>query len=76
MLHYYVSLGVWGIGLATPTVSLDTVPLGTDSNSWVLTSNGTTVHNSQTIGIAKQKPSEGDIVVSLLIKNISIFSEC
>ncbi|XP_003389614.1 PREDICTED: SPRY domain-containing protein 7-like [Amphimedon queenslandica] len=54
--------GVWGVGLATPTVSLDTVPLGTDTNSWVLTSEGTTVHNSQTISRGKQKPNEGDII--------------
>ena len=55
---------MWGVGLATPTVSLDTVPLGTDTNSWVLTSEGTTVHNSQTVSRGKQKPNEGDIIVS------------
>lgn len=62
--HNQFIIGVWGIGLATPTVSLDTVPLGTDTNSWVLTSDAMTVHNSQTISRGKQKPSEGDIIVS------------
>jgi hypothetical protein len=56
--------GLWGIGLATPAVSLDTVPLGYDANSWVLTSDGKTVHNSHVISTAKVNPSEGDIIVS------------
>ena len=60
-------IGVWGVGLATPTVPLDSVPLGTDTNSWVLTSESVTVHNSQVICRVKQKPSEGDIIVSISI---------
>ena len=65
-IYFYYITGVWGVGLATPTVSLDTVPLGTDTNSWVLTSEGSTVHNSQTISRGKQKPNEGDIIVSFV----------
>ena len=56
--------GVWGVGLATPAVQVDTVPLGNDQNSWVLTSEGTTLHNGEVISRLKVKPEEGSIVVS------------
>ena len=56
--------GVWGVGLATPAVQVDSVPLGNDQNSWVLTSEGTTMHNGEVISRLKVKPEEGSIVVS------------
>ena len=56
-------LGVWGVGVATSAVRLDHVPLGNDQSSWVLTSDGTTVHNNEVISRLKEKPSEGDIIV-------------
>ena len=40
-------LGVWGV--STSAVRLDHVPLGNDRSSWVLTSDGTTVHNNEVI---------------------------
>ena len=75
-LHmYYVTCtfiftaGVWGVGLATPTVQVDTVPLGGDANSWVLTSEGTCLHGGQVVSriTQGQLPAEGDIIVSLVV---------
>ena len=39
------------------------VPLGGDAHSWVLTSEGTTVHNAEAITRLKEKANEGDVVV-------------
>jgi len=44
-------------------VHLDSVPLGTDAHSWVLTSEGTTVHNGEVITRISNKPAEGDVLV-------------
>ena len=57
--------GIWGVGLATPLVRLDTVPLGNDTHSWVLSSDGTSLHNGEVIGRVKEKLAEGDILVSV-----------
>ncbi|XP_064394179.1 SPRY domain-containing protein 7-like [Halichondria panicea] len=54
--------GVWGVGLATPMVRVDSVPLGSDQQSWVLTSEGTTLHNGEVISRINEKPAEGDIL--------------
>ena len=59
--------GVWGVGLATPMIQVDTVPLGNDQHSWVLTSEGTTLHNGEVISRLKVKPEEGSVVVSLAL---------
>ena len=48
-------------------MQVDTVPLGGDSNSWVLTSEGTGLHNGQVVSRVRQGqqlPVEGDIIVS------------
>lgn len=64
-MHYnYDLVGVWGLGLATSTVRLDSVPLGMDQQSWVLTSDGTTMHNGEVITKLSKKPAEGDVLVS------------
>ena len=52
-----------GVGVATPSVRLDTVPLGNDQHSWVLTSEGKTLHNGEVIAMLEDKPVEGDILV-------------
>ena len=52
------------MGVATPLVRVDQVPLGGDTHSWVLTSEGSTVHNAEAITRLKEKLSEGDAVVS------------
>ena len=53
------------MGLATPLVRVDQVPLGGDTHSWVLTSEGTTIHNGEVIVKGKEKANEGDVVVSV-----------
>ena len=55
---------MWGVGLATPMIQVVTVPLGNDQHIWVLTSDGTTLHNGEVISRLKVKPEEGSIVVS------------
>ena len=60
--------GVWGVGLATSSVRLDSLPLGNDQLSWVLTSDGTTLHNNEVISILKEKPTEEDILVKVYIQ--------
>ena len=52
------------MGLAAASVRLDTVPLGNDQQSWVLTSDGTCLHNGEVITQLTKTPVEGDIVVS------------
>ncbi|CAL1289669.1 unnamed protein product [Larinioides sclopetarius] len=54
--------GVWGVGLATRHADLNRVPLGRDKESWVLTSEGTIVHNGDILYKLSEMPMEGDIV--------------
>jgi hypothetical protein len=54
--------GVWGVGLATSAVQLDTVPLGRCNESWVLHSDGKVYHNREVVATAGEIPQEGDIV--------------
>lgn len=54
--------GVWGIGLATQRVDLNKVPLGNDTESWVLTSDGSLRHNGEDRGKISEIPQEGDII--------------
>lgn len=62
-VYINVCTGVWGVGIATVMVRVDSVPLGNDQQSWVLTSEGTTLHNGEVISKLTEKPSEGDILV-------------
>ena len=51
-------------------MQVDTVPLGGDANSWVLTSEGTGLHNGQVVSRIRQGqqlPVEGDIIVSTVL---------
>ncbi|GAB6018912.1 SPRY domain-containing protein 7 [Chamberlinius hualienensis] len=54
--------GLWGVGLATQKVDLNKVPLGNDTESWVLTSDGTLKHNNEEKGKIPEIPQEGDII--------------
>ena len=53
-------------------VQVDSVPLGNDQQSWVLTSDGTTLHNGEVISRLKVKPEEGSIVVSKVGSYVSL----
>jgi len=57
------TLGVWGIGLATPNTQLDNVPLGMDNHSWVLHSDACIYHSGAKVAQIKDHPVEGDIIV-------------
>ena len=48
------------------------MPLGNDQQSWVLTSDGTTLHNGEVISRPKVKPEEGSIVVSKVRSHVSL----
>lgn len=54
--------GVWGIGLATNMADLNSVPLGTDNQSWVLRNDGKIVHNNVTLHDIGPVIQDGDIV--------------
>jgi len=54
--------GLWGIGLATLKVDLNKVPLGKDSESWMLCSDGGLHHNNEEQGKLPEIPQEGDII--------------
>ncbi|XP_065841114.1 SPRY domain-containing protein 7-like [Oscarella lobularis] len=54
--------GIWGVGLATVKSKLDIIPLGKDSQSWVLRSDGTVCHNDEVLHKIETLPGEGDII--------------
>lgn len=57
--------GVWGAGVATSSVNVDDVPLGADHRSWILSSDGNTMHNGQILDTVKEKIVEGSVLVSV-----------
>ncbi len=60
------SSGVWGLGLATRRADMNQIPLGNDTESWVLRHDGILSHNNSECGKLVDAPQEGDIVVSVL----------
>lgn len=54
--------GTWGLGVATASTDLDDVPLGKDTQSWVLTSDGAIVHNGAVVAQLPNKPLEGNVI--------------
>ncbi|XP_013387124.1 SPRY domain-containing protein 7-like [Lingula anatina] len=56
------STGIWGVGLATKKCNLNTVPLGTTTESWVVRQDGTLYHNNEERGKLKEVPQEGDLL--------------
>lgn len=58
-------VGLWGVGLATRKCDINVVPLGADTDSWVLRQDGTMFHNNEQKGKLTDVPQEGDVVVSL-----------
>lgn len=52
--------GVWGIGLGTGKADLNTIPMGLDTDSWVLCSDGSLRHNKEEMHRITQLPQEGD----------------
>ena len=60
-------IGAWGVGLATKRCDLNKIPLGNNSESWVLRSDGTVAHNGNVRHRLGELPEEGDMIVSLYI---------
>ena len=56
--------GAWGVGLATKKCDLNKIPLGNNSESWVLRSDGTVAHNGIVRHRLREVPEEGDMIVS------------
>ncbi|KAJ8309703.1 hypothetical protein KUTeg_011568 [Tegillarca granosa] len=56
------STGVWGVGLATNRCNVNTVPLGNNTESWVLRHDGTLYHNNEQKGKISEIIQEGDII--------------
>lgn len=54
--------GVWGVGVATKKCDLNKVPLGSDTNSWVVRQDGTMFHNSEQKNKLTDVPQEGDVL--------------
>ena len=65
MLSPYVpAAGTWGLGVATQRCGVNAVPLGQDSESWVLRHDGGLAHDGEVKSTLPQVPEEGDIIVS------------
>ncbi|XP_022253860.1 SPRY domain-containing protein 7-like isoform X2 [Limulus polyphemus] len=56
------NMGLWGVGLANSEVDLNHVPLGQDSHSWVLTSEGTITHEGEVVDKLPEVLQEGDVL--------------
>ncbi|XP_071162916.1 SPRY domain-containing protein 7-like [Mytilus edulis] len=56
------STGVWGVGLATKRCNVNAVPLGQDSDSWVVNHDAVMYHNKEQKGTMSQSLNEGDIL--------------
>lgn len=54
--------GIWGIGLATSQANLNRVPLGEDSQSWVLRQDARFFHDNRELYKAGEEPQEGDVI--------------
>ncbi|KAF2360696.1 SPRY domain [Trinorchestia longiramus] len=54
--------GVWGVGIASRAAELDRVPLGSDTHSWVLCSDGVLRHNAEEPHRLAAHPQEGDVL--------------
>ncbi|KAK6962889.1 SPRY domain-containing protein 7 [Biomphalaria glabrata] len=54
--------GKWGVGLATRRCNLNKLPLGFDTDSWVVRQDGCMFHNSEEKGKLPDIPQEGDIL--------------
>nr|CAG4644347.1 EOG090X0EPP [Lepidurus arcticus] len=54
--------GIWGVGVATEKTNLNQVPMGNDSDSWVLSSDGVVRHSKEELHKVSDLPQEGDVI--------------
>jgi len=57
--------GIWGVGVATRNCDVQRVPLGCDTDSWVLRHDGSLCHDNTEVSRLTPLPEEGDIIVSV-----------
>ena len=55
---------MWGLGLATLKADLNATPMGNNSDSWVLCSDGNLRHNKEEMHRITQTIQEGDTIVN------------
>ncbi|CAG2229158.1 SPRY domain-containing protein 7 [Mytilus edulis] len=60
ILYNVNQVGVWGVGLATKRCNVNAVPLGQDSDSWVVNHDAVMYHNKEQKGTMSQSLNEGD----------------
>lgn len=65
-------LGTWGLGLATRRINLSKVPLGTDSEAWIMDQYGQVKHDNKVLSQFRTTIEEGDVVVNILYRSIPI----
>ena len=58
-------LGDWTVGVAQLNCNLSKLPLGSDSMSWVLRSDGALMHNGIETDKITTLPAEGEYLVSM-----------
>ena len=54
--------GLWGIGLATRKIDLNKIPLGNDSEAWILRNDSGIYHNNSLKIKTSNTIDEGDII--------------
>jgi hypothetical protein len=54
--------GLWGIGLATRKIDLNKIPLGNDSEAWILRNDSAIYHNNSLKLKTSNTIDEGDII--------------
>jgi len=59
-------IGSWGIGLGTRRTNLSKVPLGTDSEAWIMDQYGQVKHDNKVLSQFRTTIEEGDVVVSII----------
>ena len=58
---------MWGLGLANSKVNLNTIPMGNDADSWVMSSVGCLQYNKEEVYQITQTIQEGDIIVIITV---------
>jgi hypothetical protein len=58
------------LGLGTRRINLSKVPLGTDSETWIMDQYGQVKHENKVISQFRTNIEEGDVVVSIISNSI------
>ncbi|KAK2175221.1 hypothetical protein NP493_743g03025 [Ridgeia piscesae] len=54
--------GIWGVGVATEHCDMNTIPLGENTDSWVLRHTAALYHRGEEKGTISEMPQEGDVI--------------